>query len=281
MKATEKIRNNLENLVEQYNIALAKKDQDKLIELSDAITNALKVFAKESEDEFLAKCKAEGGDVVLNGIRNYDYVILKVRDIKKEGVVLAISLEEDLKQIDLLKLCKFAEHDTLWDYDVERMGEMLCLRLAKDLGVSPDDLKTIAKTYRMRELCERVKEGEVPDSNTKMVKVIQKVVDGIIYEDNGSGTNKYKVNNHDLVYLNACYGRRGRKGLSVTVATNRFLNVLMLDILHRIACDLMYSVNYKTMKEGENKRNAFAKKPAAAKKPEPAKVEAPTEAEIA
>ena len=66
-----------------------------------------------------------------------------------------------------------------------------------------------------------------------------------------NGKNAYKCNSHDVAYLLMCYTKRGRKQLSVTVAKTSYLCGLIVDVMHRITCNLRYGLEYTMVRQTE------------------------------
>lgn len=243
------IRDNAISLIGQYNAALREKNMDAVNRLENDIREAEAAFANQSQDDLFSECK-KSENPILEGVRKYEYPVLKHRLNREDGIATDMELVEDrTKQIDLVKLCKFCDLSTLWAYKVERMGELLCVRAAKELGMTTDEIKKISKTYRMDKAAREVELGGTPTSNNQICKLLQTVIDDILFEDDGSGKNKYKCNSHDVAYLLMCYTKRGRKQLSVTVAKASFLHGLVVDVLHRIVCGLKYGLEYQMIRE--------------------------------
>ena len=270
----------LEQKIAEYNKALNAKNLDAMVSIEADVAKLEAEYNEQSQLDLFSECK-KAENPMLEGIKRYTYPILR-HSIEKDDVGRPVSMslvEGREKQINLIKLAKFCELDTMWQYRVEEMGELLCLRMAKLLGVPTEELKAISKTYRMDKKAQRMEAGETPASTNKVCKLLQTVVDSIIYEDDGKEKNKYKVNSHDVAYLDFCYGRRdNRKKLTISVANKGFLITIVTDVLHRVACDLVYSVNYKKTRVDEDDKKAdkvFADKASAkdAPKDEPATVE--------
>lgn len=260
------IKGRIVALIDQYNNALKEKNLDNMTAAEKALKDAEAEFAAQSQNDLFSACK-QTGNPILEGVKKYTYPILR-HTLERDGeIITGMKLVDDReKQIDLVKLCKYCDLPYLWAYKVEKAGELLCIRAAKELGMTTDEIKHIAKTYRMAKAAEEVNLGGTPTSNTQICKILQAVIDEILFEDDGTGKNKYKANSHDVAYLLMCYTKRGRKQLSVTVAKASFLHGLIVDILHRIACGLKYGLEYQMVKE--EKAEKVEAKTATAEKPE-------------
>lgn len=245
----KEIKGRLVDLINQYNVALKAKNLDDMTALEKAVRDTEAEFANQSQQDLFAECK-KAENPILEGVRRYTYPVMKHKMDRDGELIIGMNLVDDReKQVDLVRLCKFCGLPTLWAYKVEKAGELLCIRTAKELGMTTDEIKQIAKTYRMAKAAEETELGGTPASNTQICKLLQKVIDDILFEDDGTGKNKYKVNSHDVAYLLMCYTKRGRKQLSVTVAKVSFLHGLIVDVLHRITCGLKYGLEYQMVKE--------------------------------
>lgn len=262
--------------VEEYNDALKKNDfavmtraegELKEIEASYAEAKSVEVFTELSKKE----------KPVLEAIITHSYFVIGHKTIKENGVVMGFELFEDkVRQIDLVKFCKFCKLDTTWAYAVERFNQLLTLRAANELKMTKAQIKKICDSYYMSDLARKVEMGETPDSNTAICKQLQQVLDGILFEDNGKGKNVYRVNNHDVAYLLMCYSKRGKKVLTVAVAKSAFVHRLVMDVAHRIVTNKTYDLEYKMVAEKATDKKAEVEKTkvakADAKKAEPAEV---------
>lgn len=264
-KNCQDIQAKLVGLINQYNEALKAKNLDAMTALEASIKDTEAEFALQSQNDLFAECK-KAANPILEGVKRYTYPVLKHK-IANDGTGMSL-VDDREKQIDLVKLCKFCTLPTLWSYTVEKAGELLCIRTAKELGMTTDEIKVVANTYRMEKKAKEIDLGGTPTSNNQICKLLQKVLDQILFEDDGTGKNKYKCNSHDVAYLLMCYTRRGRKQLYVSVAKNSFLNGLVVDVMHRITCGLKYGVEYAMVRESGN-ANVEAAKPEEPAKPAP------------
>lgn len=260
-KECQAIQDKLIGLIKQYNEALKAKNLDAMTTIEASVKDTEAEFALQSQNDLFMECK-KADNPILEGVKRYTYPVLKHK-IANDGTGMSL-VDDREKQIDLVKLCKYCTLPTAWAYTVEAAGELLCIRTAKELGMTTEEIKMISNTYRMDKKAKEVELGGTPTSNNQICKLLQKVLDEILFEDDGSGKNRYKCNSHDVAYLLACYTRRGRKQLCVTVAKNSFLNGLIVDVMHRITCGLKYGIEYAMVRESNET-------PKVAKPEEPAK----------
>lgn len=281
------IRKECEELIVKYNDAI-KTNASKIEadNIEKEIKDKEKEFAQQAQDELFSACKATD-DPILNAIKCYAYPIIrhKVDRNPETGNVTGISVAEDgEKQVNLVKLCTYCDKPTLWKYKVEKLGYLLTLRAAKELKLPAEDIARIKSMYKMDKKSREEELGTIPDSNNQICKLLQKVIDAILYEDNGSGKNTYSCNSHDVGYLLRAFTRKGKERLTIRTADGKSLHGYVMDVIHRIVTGGKYSLDYKVSSqpyEEVSKSEAIsapAKKESAPKKGKPTKAaKEPTE----
>lgn len=241
-----KDREALEAAIDAYNKALKA---DKLDELTKAET-----AIKEGEQQYaLDKMTAEFDEFIKTenpmraAVEKHHYYVLGHKIERVDGVVTGCSIVEDkIKQVDLLRFCKYAKLDSKWQYTVEKFNKLLTLRLAKELKLKPAQIKAIDDSFAMNSMAKDIEMGATPTSNTQICKQLQMCIDGILFEDDGKGKNTIKCNSHDVAYMLACFSKRSnRKVLTVSTAKSGFVNNLVGDVMYRIVNGLTYSVDCK------------------------------------
>ena len=258
-KALETLRKDIEVRINAYNVLIAKKgDFAKMNQIEGEIRDAEAAYAEQQMREVFEECKKQP-EPILAAVKRYDYPVLSHRLIREDGVITEMVLVEDrTKQIDLVKLCKALGLSHLWEYKVEKFGNLLCMRAAKDLGWSDGQIKQIEKLYYCNALSRKEEMGTVPTSNNQIVKLLQQVIDAVLPADPETGKAKYRCNSHDVAYLLMAYTKRnGKKKLTIEVAKNSFVHRLVMDVMHRIVCGLAYDLKYQQIRKDE----AEGKKP--------------------
>lgn len=244
----------------EYNAALKeKKDLATMSQIENELKEAETSYAETKCTEvFTEFLKSE--TPIKDAITAHSYLVLSHKVKRGDGgTIQGIELVEDkVRQIDLVKLCKFCHLDTMWQYKVEKFNQLLTLRVSNELKMSKAQIKKICDSFYMNELSRKEEMGETPDSNTAICKQLQMVLDAIIFEDNGNGKNVYRVNNRDVAYLLFCHTKRGKKTLSVAVAKNAYMHRLVADIAHRIVTGKVYDVEYRIV-SADKVANAKAK----------------------
>ena len=260
--------------IEAYNKALKENDAAKLAGIEQALREAEASYAEVKQTEVFGELQKTDNPVKA-AITLHSFNVIGHRADREDGVVKGFELVEDKpKQIDLVKLCKACKLPTDWQYKVEKFNQLLALRTANELKMTKAQIKAICDSFYMNDLARQVDLGGTPDSNTAICKQLQKVFDEVLFEDNGSGKNVYRVNNHDVAYLLACYTRRGKKLLAIAVAKNAYIHRIVMDVMHRVVTGKTYDLEYKmtSAKVSAPETKADAKP---ADKAKPAKAEAP------
>lgn len=247
----EEAMKDVKKSLEGYNAAIIANDLVALTKAEKGLKSAEGKYNEQSMMECFDACK-HTDNYVLEAVKVHDYEVIVHKPIRDDnGNILSAELVKKNKAIDLAKLHAHVTNGStaLWQYKTEKMGCLLCKRLATELGLSSAEIAKIDRMYYMSDFARKEELGVNPVSNTQMVRLLQTVVDSIIFMDDGRGKNALKVNNHDVAYLLNCYAKRdNKKILTVSVAKVSYINSLMLDVLHRLVTGKSYDVSYKLTK---------------------------------
>lgn len=250
------LRTEIIEKIEEYNAALRENNYVKAVQVEQDLKDTETAYAEARSVQVFTELKA-GENPLKNAVLRHSYTVLTHRAKRTEGVTTGFEIVEEsderakMRQIDLVKFCKFCELPTDWQYKVEKFNQLLALRAANELKMTKTQMKSICDSFYMNELAKKAELGETPDSNTAICKQLQTILDDILFEDNGKGKNVYRVNNHDVAYLLMCYTKRGKKALSVAVAKHSYLHRLVLDVAHRVAAGKAYDLEYKAVSGGK------------------------------
>ena len=138
---------------------------------------------------------------IIAAVTQFYIETVKVKESrdKNDGSINGVDFEKKQSRIDLEKFCDFAELDKTWAYDSAKLLALLTLRETDVYAIKPSELAK--KSYYFIHQVRAKKEGETPDSNTQIVRLLQKIIDEAIFVDNGNGQNAYKCTNHDLAFI--------------------------------------------------------------------------------
>lgn len=256
MKVLSELRSSIIEQIELFNNALKDGDFSAMAkaetELKEAESQYADIKATEVFDEV-----GDDENPIKSAIVKYWYPVLSHKNIREDGKLIRFELVEDkMRQIDLVKLAKYCNINADWQYAIEKFNQLLCLRAAHELKLSKKDIDQICQSFYMNKLSRAVELGETPDSNTQICKQLQKIIDAMVFEDDGKGKNKYKVNNHDVAYLLMCYTKKdNKKALTISTAKHGVMHRLVMDIAHRVILGKVYGLDYKTSKATEEDRH--------------------------
>jgi hypothetical protein len=163
------------------------------------------------------------------------YVELKrvVEDKDKEtGRVMGISIDTKKTRIDLAKFCDFAHLDKAWINQTARLLVLLVSKKRDLLAMPAADLAKQSLIFN--EVVSELKDGETPNSNTQIVRLIQEIVDGTIFVDDGSGKNSYRCTNHDIFFISEAVMKFNAKEKCTLDSMNdrQFQSVMMSVFAH-------------------------------------------------
>lgn len=235
------------------NDALGKKPVD-LVAYAKAIADAeaaekdyATCAANAMYDEYAAKPNPIVEIIKAYGYKTIGHKETHSKDKDEPDRIISVDATEKERQIDLLAFCKRAKLDTDWQYTASKFNQLMCLRAATQLGV---DTKKLAKTYFLQEAVKKIAMGGTPTSNTQVCKLLQRVIDEILPNEDADGKPIYKCNNHDVAYLDDLYGKKSNKArLTVRVSNDAFLRRILVDICHRLVTGGMYGVDgYREVK---------------------------------
>ena len=239
----------------EYNEASINMDFRRMAEVDAEMKEVEKEYAETSQ--MLVFTDLKGADKpMLEAIKTHSFKVLKHKDSAESGSTIKTrEMLEVERQFDLKDFDAFcggaASADKFWSNYAERMNMLCAIHVANELKV--EDLSVIGTSYFISKTKEEIKlAGENPDvanpiSNTQMLKIMQKVLDKIIYEDN-NGKNKYQAKSQDVAWLLFTYGRKDSRGrLTLKLADHKQFRKVLADVLHRIVTNTNYKVAYKQM----------------------------------
>lgn len=213
--------------------ALAEKDlagySKALATLTTKVKTLNECICKVKYAEFLAT-----EHPVITAVKEFYIEVYKVKETreKDDGSITGVNLEKKKSRIDLEKFCEFGELDTAWARDCSKLLALLTLRETDVYAIKPAELAK--KSFYFISQVRAKKEGETPDSNTQIVRLLQKIIDEAIFVDNGSGRNVYKCTNHDLAFIQDAVTKMDTKEKCTIAMLNerQFKTVMMSVFAH-------------------------------------------------
>lgn len=241
-----------------YNEA-SMNDEFKIMAEQDTLMKDLEKEYADVSQRLTFTVLKEKENPMFEAIKAHSFPVMKHKDTSESGSTIKtrnveiVERQFDLRDFDLFCGGKITADNKCWSM-AERFNMLCAIHVANDLKVA--DLSAIGTSYFLSKTKEEIKiAGENdnvanPISNTQMLKMLQKILDGIIYEENGKGANQYKAKSQDVAWLLFTYGRKDSKGrLTLKLADHKNFRKILADVLHRIVTDTDYRVAYKEMKK--------------------------------
>lgn len=152
-------------------------------------------------------------------------------------------------------------HGHAWEYMCEKLGLLLAYRAQKELGGSPEVLSELLKTYPIREAAQKEKAGATPTSNTQLLKLLQPIIDALVWEDDGKGGNAVKANGKDVAFLVNCFTSHGKGIGSIKVLKGQKVADYIFEAVHMIVTGKPYQLQFKPRKDAATDVQTTARKP--------------------
>ena len=144
-----------------------------------------------------------------------------------------------------------------WEYMCEKLGLLLAYRAMKELGGSPEVLSELLKTYPVREAAQKEKAGATPTSNSQMLKLLQPIIDAMVWEDDGKGGNLIKAKGPDVAFLTQCFTAHGKGIGTIKVLKGQKVCDYVFEAVHMIVTGKPYQLQFKAKKDaGEPEQTA-------------------------
>lgn len=241
----------MEAKLAEINKAIKEDSLDNFNTLMEEMKELEKQHAKARRDEVFCELKHTDNPIV-EAITKHSFEYTKSKAERVDGVLKGYELGKATRQIDLVAFCTYCKLDASWQYDLELLNQLLTMKVAEELGMSQAEINRIAKSYFLSKKARERANGGTPTSSNQLVKMLQKVLDGVVFADNGKGKNAFKVNNHDIAYIFATYSKKDKKEvLKVSVSKHSDLNRLFADVAHRVLTGKKYGLSYRAYTDEE------------------------------
>lgn len=241
-----KLSAEISEYINLYNQRLRENNFNAMNAVEESLKEKEAAYAEQSQREVFQVC-GKAKNPILAAITAYTYPVIGHRRKVSQGTFLGFEKVTDrVKQLDLVDFCECYDLPTLWKYKVERMNSLLCKRVCLELGYSEDQIQKLERVYYLSDMAKKAElTGATPTSNTQMVKLLQEVIDAILFiEGDKPGMNSIRCNNRDIAYMLNCYGKRSNKReLTVTVAKTKTVHILVMDVMHRIVTGKCYGTD--------------------------------------
>ena len=232
-KAASDARKDADAALELVRNALAKKDLSGYSKAMAVLNEKVRVLneciCKVKYADFMTADKP-----VIAAVQAFyiDTVKIKESRHKEDGSITAVNFDKKKSRIDLEKFCIFGGIDTEWAHNCSKLLALLILRETDVYAIKPAELAK--QSYYFISQVRAKKEGDTPDSNTKIVRLLQTIIDGAIFVDDGKGKNVYKCTNHDIAFIQDAVTKMDTKEKCTIAMLNerQFKTVMMSVFAH-------------------------------------------------
>ena len=238
----------------EYREALKSNDFAKTESTASALKDSEKEYAKLKQKQIFHTL-SEKEDPMREAILMNRYGVVSHKIVRENGKVIDVEEDAKYKQIDLLDFSEYAHLSTAWGSNVEKFGQLLALMVANDLKnekIKADTarIERIKTSYFMKETARKIDLGATPTSISQLTKLLQTIIDGIYFVDNGKGQNTVRVFARDARYLRDAFTERSKKDIAtLKLAKTATLRLIIADILHVILVDRGYGLDFKEIKD--------------------------------
>lgn len=233
--------------VAAFNKAVADNSARNQAKAEEKLSEIKKVLNKDNREVTLLKIMFETDDKTerLKKIAEkltYSTKYAKVSDDKDTKRKLA-KVEVKNNVLDVSVSNQELGADPCWYASIEKLGYLLTLRVAKGLGIAPENA---AEDYSKYKMSEAAKEFNLPAtgnddlytvSNNKLTDALKEVIGRMLGE-----SYKGKVLNHDAFFLITSFTREGKVPLSVRTKKSNKLSQSLLMICHKVLTDDKYTI---------------------------------------
>lgn len=231
--------------------ALRKNNIDAFSDALTTLTESIKEWNVLTEKLEFSKFAASETPL-KTAIRTFYITTYRVKEThdKETGKITNMDIvANDKTRIDMEKFVEYAGLDNGWLYDCKELLSLLQLRKMDIYSLKPADIT--GKSYFFMEAVRKKKDGETPDSNTKIVAALQKIVDATIFEDNGKGLNKHKCTYKDIAFIEDCAHQFDPKAKAgIKSLKYRGFQTVMVSVLYAMLTGENYAVkNFASKKD--------------------------------
>lgn len=222
-----------EECLESVRTALKGKDLESYSAEMTKLEGRVKTLNEAICNEEYRRLATEPHPVIAAVKKFYiDLYKIEVNKDKDIGSIMGVNLVTKKSRIDLKKFCEVNELDTAWVQSSKQLLALLVLRETDVYSIKPTELAN--QSFYFISAVRKKQNGETPDSNTKIVALLQEIIDKAIFVDNGKGQNAYKCNNHDIAFIQDAVTKMDTKEKCTIAMLNerQFQTVMMSVFAH-------------------------------------------------
>lgn len=219
-----------------------------------------------SDNPMLEACRVHHFDYPSYAFEKSDGEIVGVEASTKMATISPVEFANRLIKASESKNCRYERVGVVkdghcWEYRAEKLAYMLTYRTIKRLGGTPTEIEAFKKSYAIRDLAAREKMGETPTSTNQIVKLLQSIIDALVFVPNDKGLNAVKATSKDAEYLLSMFEKAGRGTGVVEVLKGSRIKDYIFTVCHMIVTGKAYEVKYAKRKDNGDEKSALARKP--------------------
>jgi hypothetical protein len=245
---TAKIAAQHAKFVQMANDLVTKGTQEEVVKAIAFLDDIEKSYAAAKENETL--------DAILTTDKPYETAALwfnyrvighKVEHKVKSDDIASIVSNDKTDRIKTISLSKLTiRGDGIlqkdWKPYAEKFTQLVSIRHAQNIGCDAARIKKLSTSYSMSKIAQDLAMGKTPTSNTQTCKLLQQVIDKLIWKEvDGKTENAYRVNNYDVAFIEDTFAKASKKvAMNLILATPKDVETLLLHVMHRLVTDGKY-----------------------------------------
>lgn len=242
-----KLEAEMNSFVTAFNKAVKKNDLEAKNQAEADLKDRASKYADAARRDFFTEISDvnDYNGTIIRALTQMTYTVKSyTKQVDDSGIETGVALCDKSVEVNLRKLCSHNKFSTSWVYTAEKLNQLLTAYTSIKLD-RPDLAKKTMESSYVKQKVKEIEMGKTPTSSTQVCKQLQQVIDAILFVpgDSNPEVNKYRVNKHDVNYLEICYAKRGR--VAGTVSVPRSIEKLITDILHRLVVGGKYDVDGK------------------------------------
>jgi hypothetical protein len=240
------IETKMKQQVSKANAAISKKDKVALYDLLPSFTKLEDDYEGIQKtiifDRLKAKPSPKEALVLEQTFITLRHKVHKDKD--NRNVITKVTLEEVSRPLILLEFCKYAKLCTDWQYPASKGKTMLALKTAEGVGYTAHELQQILDSKYIMDAARDIDMGKTPTSNTQIVKLLQSIIDAMIFRGDGE-QNELRVNNYDANFLIEGFAVVSKKrALTLKMPNDRDFHRSLTQVCYRLLTGGRYDVDY-------------------------------------
>lgn len=276
MNILEEIEGRINTLVAAWREAFAKNDLGGCHANEALIGEELKEYKRQSLNVALYNLKKEA-DPMRKAVELVTYGTKRFKHDRVEGVEVGAHIEPSTDRLNLVQVAKYCGKPTDFQYDIEKLAQLVAVRVVEDLNEELDERKAaevarIKAKYRISDKGRKLDDGPNPTSNTQLVNRVQALVDKVF------PGGALKVMNRDIAFILNGFTKVSKEVGTIDIGQSKLMLRLFTDMMNRKVTNANYAVIYKETKQRAEAEKTDAEKAEAPKTEEQKTEEPKTEA---